>query len=739
MLRTAMWKSALARSLAGGLVLATALTASALDAPPRVDIVWTDTPPKIDGRLDDAVWQQAAVVDELTQVVPVPGAVPSQRTEVRFLTDRKNLYIAAWCYDSDVEGILANLMKRDAFLNYDDRFQIVIDTFHDRQNGYSFELTPAGGRRDVLLEGKAFSLSWDTIWQGRSHIDSKGWYAEIAIPYQSINYDPEKDTWGLNIARSIRRDNEEIRWADPVPQRHPADLGNAGVLAGMRGVGSGIGLDVSPSLSLDYENGIERPPSAAINEVDDFDAEPSGDLTYKVLPSLTTTLTANTNFGETEADTRQINFSRFSVAFPEKRDFFLQDALIFEFAELTDDFTGTPTNGQPFHSRRIGIAQPDPNVLEFVPGKILFGGKLTGRVGGVKLGVLHTLVDKLGDVDRQHLTVARAAVNVLEESTLGMIVTNGDPDGRIDNTLAGVDFVYRNSSFRGSETLTGKAWFQQSFSSDRSGNESAYGVGIAYPNDTVNWTLDYKEIGKNFDPALGFVNRRDIRQYDGTYRYRFRRSGYVRTFDMKLVGSLTTDRSNQVDSGKLQIIPFEIENQYGGRVDIIYQHTFERPLAFTLPDGLTVDSGAYHFEEARIKFNGSRNWPLTGDLLLGGGEYFDGARIIFIPEVEWRPNRHFLVKGRYQLNETWLPGQRGRTHIFAGEVAIFFTPDISWSTLVQYDNVSDSIGLNSRLHWIIEDGREVFLVLNQGVDIIDGELKRGVTQPIVKLAWTFRF
>ena len=208
---------------------------------------------------------------------------------------------------------------------------------------------------------------------------------------------------------------------------------------------------------------------------------------------------------------------------------------------------------------------------------------------------------------------------------------------------------------------------------------------------------------------------------------------------MKLVGSLTTDRSNQVDSGKLQIIPFVIENQYGGRVDVIYQHTFERPLAFTLPDGLTVDSGAYHFEEARIKFNGSRNWPLTGDLLLGGGEYFDGARIIFIPEVEWRPNRHFLVKGRYQLNETWLPGQRGRTHIFAGEVAIFFTPDISWSTLVQYDNVSDSIGLNSRLHWIIEDGREVFLVLNQGVDIIDGELKRGVTQPIVKLAWTFRF
>ena len=375
-----------------------------------------------------------------------------------------------------------------------------------------------------------------------------------------------------------------------------------------------------------------------------------------------------------------------------------------------------------------------------MPGEILFGGKLTGRIDRVKIGVLHTLVDELGGVGRQHLTVGRAAVNVLEESTLGMIVTHGDPDGRIDNTLAGADFVYRNSTFRGDKTLSGKAWFQQSFSSDRSGNEFAYAAGIAYPNDRVNWQLDFKEIGENFNPALGFVNRTGIRQYDGKYRHRLRRAGYIRTFDFQLQGGLTTDRSNRVESGRAAIIPLRYENQYGGSVKLEFRHTFERPLVdFTLPGDLVVSAGPYHYEEAAIELRGSRNWPLTGDLTVAGGEYFDGTRLIVIPRAEWRPSRHFLLSARYQLQETWLPAQHGRTHVVRGAVAVFFTPDISWTTLVQYDNSSDSIGITSRLHWIIEDGREVFVVLNQGLDVVDGDLRRGVTQPIVKLARTFRF
>jgi hypothetical protein len=722
---------------------------------PQVEIVWTDTPPEIDGRLDDAVWQDAAVITEFTQVIPVPGAAPSQRTEIRLLTDRENLYIAVRCLDTDAEGIVANRMRRDELFFFDDRIQIIVDTFHDRQNGYVFEVNPNGGRRDVLIEGDAFSNSWDTIWYARSRRDAHGWYSELAIPYQSLSYDPDSDTWGLNISRGIRRNNEEMRWADPVPQRFLSDLGNAGLLTGMRGIGSGVGLDVVPSLSLGYENGFiaktnpAPPPPEVARKIDDFDAKPSGDLFYKLLPSLTATLTANTNFGETEADTRQINFSRFAIAFPEKRDFFLQDALIFEFAELTDDALEIPTNGQSFDSRRIGIAQPDPTTSEFVPGDILFGGKLTGRVGGVKLGALHTLVDELGTVGKQHLTVGRAAVSVLGESTLGMIVTHGDPDGRIDNTVAGADFVYRNNSFRGSKSLTGKAWFQQSFSSGSSNNEFAYAAGIAYPNDRINWKLDFVEIGQNYNPALGFVNRTGIRQYEGAYRYRIRRAGYIRTFDMELRGSLTTDRSNATESSLIAVTPFRYENEFGGRVDLRFQQVFERPLFdFELPGELLVEADSYRWQEAELALRGSRNWRLTGDLTVGGGEYFDGARVYAIPRAEWRPSKHFLLDARYEFRETWLPRararatlteHRGTVHVVRSQIAFYFTPNISWSTLVQYDNVSRSVGVNSILRWIVEDGREIFVVLNQGAQAVGGEWKRGVTQPLVKVSWTFRF
>lgn len=720
--------------------------ATAAPPSPSVRIAWTDTPPVIDGVPDDAVWESAAVVDDFQQITPVSGAVPTQRTVVRILTDQSTLYLAAYCYDDDPGGIVANRMSRDAVVFYDDRFQVVLDTFHDRQNGILFEITPVGARRDVLIEGEAFSIPWDTIWQGRTSRDSRGWYAEIAIPYQSLNYDQEADVWGINFARDVRRNGERIRWADPAPQRFLNDLGNAGTIEGMRGVGSALGLDVVPAMALSYENGFVAesnptpPPDELAAKVDDFEALPSGDIFYKVLPSLTATLTANTNFGETEADTRQVNFSRFAIAFPEKRDFFLQDALIFEFAELTNDATGTPSNGQPFQSRRIGIAQPDPDELRFEQGEILFGGKLAGRVGPVKLGLLHTLVDELGGVSRQNLTVARGAVNVLRESSLGMIVTNGDPDGRIDNTLVGADFLYRNSVFRGDESLTGRLWFQRSFSSDRSGDEFAWAAGVSYPNDLRFWRLDFLEIGEGFNPALGFVNRSDIRRYEGEYRYRIRRPGYIRTIDFELLGNLTTDRSDRPESGLLRVTPLQYENVYGGFVDFRAQYRFERPtFDFTLPGGLDVSAGTYHWADGQVELRGSKNWPLTASLILGGGQFFDGERVYATPRVEWRPSEHFLLDLRYELRQTWLPQESGATHLVVGEIAFFFTPDISWRTLVQYDNVSDSVGINSRLRWIVEDGREIFVILNQGAEIIDGEWRRGVTQPFAKIAWTFRF
>jgi hypothetical protein len=753
---------------------------AAAEERPQIEMVWTQTPPTIDGDLSDEIWQRATLVDDFTQVTPVQGAEPSQRTVVRILSDSENLYFAVRCYDTEVDQIVANRMGRDDFLFYDDRFQIALDPFHDRLNGYSFEVNPLGARRDVLIEGKAFSLDWDTIWSAKTQIDAKGWSAEIRIPYQSLNYDPNGDTWGINFSRGIRRNNEEDRFADPYPQRFLSDLGNAGIISNMYGTRSGIGLDISPGFTVSYREDpmLEKPPY-------DLDVEPSGNIFYKVLPSLTVSGTGNTNFGETEADTRQVNFSRFAIAFPEKRDFFLQDALIFEFAELTDDFSGLPANAQPFFSRRIGVVQPDPEVDLFESVNIVAGGKVTGRVDRFKVGFLHTLVDSVGSVNQQNLTVGRVAMNLLEESTLGVIATNGDPFGEVDNTVVGSDFVYRNTNLFGDKNLVALAWFQQSFTRGAdgdgdpdthpfNGSEHAYSLGLSYPNDRFNWDIEYKEIAGSFNPALGFLNRASIRQYAGKFRYRTRLPGYIRTIDNEFESDIVTNLNDERESMRLRLQILELENELAGRIEFNFQHRFEHPIeVFDRPGGVRIDDRARDWEEGMVRLTLTRNRPFWGQITIGGGQYFGGTRIIVQPEFEWRPSPHFLFGIDYDFRQIDIKthckndgdcseggdgitlGGTATSHVTSARVGIYFTPDISWITLVQWDNVTNALDVNSRLRWIIEDGREIFIVLNQGYqtrvvdDIDDGmggttqRTRRGFarrrTERLVKIAWSFRF
>ena len=704
------------------------------DLRPRFRIAWTDVAPVIDGHLDETVWERAVVVGDLTQVIPVQGVAPTQNTEIRVLTTHDAIFFGVRMHDTNPEEIVANVMRRDGSTFSDDHFQVVLDTFHDRQNGYSFEINANGARRDVLLEGKAFQFDWDTIWYGRTSVDDEGWTAEIMIPYGSLNFDPNGDTWGINFARRIKRNNEEDRWSDPSPDRFPADLGLAGVMEGMLGIDQGLGLDIVPVLTVRHIDDPLAPEK-------DTQADPSGDIFYKLLPSLTAAITANTNFGETAADNRQVNFSRFDIAFPERRDFFLQDGLIFEFGDLTvQGFTPIPGNGTPFFSRRIGIAQPDPDVDRFQPLDILFGGKVTGRVGDrYKVGVLYTLVDDFEGIDKQNLAVGRVAMNVLGESSVGLIGTYGDPEGRVDTGLVGADFNYRNSSFRNDKTLTASGWFQQTFTTGVNDPEFAYGGSLAYPNDIVRWKVGFKELAEGFKPALGFVNRPGIRQYEGDYRYRIRRNGWLRTIDAKIVGELVTDRDNRIESGRATVVPFDIENSVGDRVNLTYQHRFERPLTdFKIPGDVTIPVGSYHYNSVGIFLSASSNRRLSGSLAIGGGEFYDGTRLTVIPEVTFRPTRHWLFKAHYEFRDARLPGGDSVTHLVRGTIGIFFTPDISWTTLVQYDNVTNSIGINSIFRWIIQDGREVFVVFNQGLDVEDG-LVPGRTEALIKLLWTFRF
>ncbi|MHC4220183.1 MAG: carbohydrate binding family 9 domain-containing protein, partial [Planctomycetota bacterium] len=369
---------------------------------PQVEIVRTETPPTIDGVLDEPMWGQAAVIDNLTQVEPLEGVAPTRQTEIRILFDDQLIYFGVRCFDPEPDRIVARQLGRDGSLDSDDRVELVIDPIFDRRSGFFFATNPVSARLDgLVVNNRQIDIEWDGIWYAKSSIDDQGWVAEFAIPFQTISFNPKTTRWGFNLERVVRRDREVSRWSGPSRNLEIQSVANAGVLEGIRDITQGLGLDVKPYAKGTYEHG----PTS-----DDFSVTGGADLFYKLTPAITLTLTFNTDFAETEVDERQVNLTRFPLFFPEKRDFFLQDAGIFRFG-------GIRRNPLPYQSRRIGL---DENGL---PVRILAGAKVTGRQSGWNLGFLTTYMDNTPTVDHKLLSVARVSRDVLDESAVGFIAT----------------------------------------------------------------------------------------------------------------------------------------------------------------------------------------------------------------------------------------------------------------------------------------------------------------------------
>ncbi len=687
----------------------------------NITVKQAESPIVVDGLLDEDAWKKAPVIKDLKQVEPLQNSPPSEKTEVRILFTSDFLYLGIRCFDSEPDKIRSSQMLRDGNLGADDNIRFIVDTYHDRRNAFVFEMNAVGARVDGLLENSNnFNRDWDGIWYGRSSIDDLGWVAEIALPMKTINFDPQGSSWGFNIQRFIRRKNEVIRWASPQQLHRLFDVGSAGVLDALHDLDQGVGLDVRPSLTLRYRR--DR-----VNDRSSFDYEPSINIFYKVTPDLTAAFTANTDFAETEVDERRVNLTRFPLFFPEKRDFFLQDAGIFRFGGIRSD-------PLPFFSRRIGISRAGR------PVDILAGLKLTGRVDNLNIGILDVQIAEADGVDSKNLAVARLNYNVLEESSVGFISTAGDPTTNDYNYLAGIDFNYRNSKFLGDKVLTGAAYVQKSFSEAAQGDDLSFGIRAAYPNDIVRWSLGFGEVQENFNPGLGFTRRRGIREFFGNFRYRHRPQTWIRTLEHQTRFFIVTDLDNELQTGILTLNPIEIANQDGDQIElslILNREVLSRN--FEISRGVVIPQGTYSFLRygARITTSSVRSLSLQ----LNGefGDFYEGSRRDLRVTVEWRPSRHFFLSLGYVNNSIDLDFGAFQTHIARVRVNVLFTPDISWNTFIQYDNVSKLMGINSRFRWIIEPGREFFFVVNQGFLVESDRFQSTGTELTTKLGWTFRF
>ena len=700
----------------------------------RIEIPRTDLEPEIDGILDDEIWQHAVVITDLHQFQPVDHGEPSERSEFYLAYSERYLYIAARLYDSDPSAISARQLVQGQNMGFDDAFEFILDTFNNGRTGYQFQTNPNGIRREgVYDQPQNLNRDWAGIWRVESQIDEEGWTAEVAIPFITLNFDPEIEDWGFTIARTIARKQEEIAWSSFNRRINPT---TTGVLSGIRDIRQGIGLDIIPSVAM----AVSEDHTTGTTD-DRFD--PSLNVFYKITPNLTGALTFNTDFSATEVDNRQVNLSRFSLFFPEKRDFFLQDVDIFSFGGIGGGNSRfNAPNGIPFYSRRVGL-----NSATGQPVDIDAGAKMTGRVGQWNVGALAVQQGDTTGLDGQSLFVGRAAVNVMSESSIGGIFTYGDPNSESDNALAGMDFRYQNTRFSERYTMRGNAWYQQTDTDGLTGDDKAYGVNINLDTqgDGPAGSIGYSYIGDDFNPALGFANRRGQEQFSlqGRFRHFFKDHPILRVYNLFSRFNQYRDlATGELVSENLFARLININTHRGDQIGIGFARNREGLFEdFEIRPGIIIPAGKYSFTNLNAEFNLSNQRNFAPRIGFNHGEYYDGDRTEYNAGIEWRPDEHFFLDFNYSYQDIKLPQGEFVVRLVSANVNYAFDSKWSWVNLVQYDNFSDSVGINSRLRWNPQAGEDLFIVLNYNFDTEGtfSRLSREKSEIALKYTKTFRF
>jgi len=678
----------------------------------------------IDGRLDEPDWAQAPAIGPLTQREPVEGRDATEPTDVRILFDEQAIYVGIACAESHPGGIVSTQLTRDANLDVDDLVTVVLDPFFDHRNGFFFQVNPAGARSDGQISNNAQSLTrdWDGIWDAAVTRTADGWTAELSIPFKTLRFRPDQTVWGLNVERQIKHLFETDRWAAARVTSWIGNLADAGQLIGLEGARQGHGLDVRPYVSGGRDAG---------------DGQFTGglDVFKNLTPNLNASITANTDFAETEADIRQVNLTRFPLFFPEKRTFFLEGAGVFDVAGLAGG-----TDLIPFFTRRIGI-HGDAETGGEVP--IGVGAKIVGRQSNYNIGLLDVETRDLADgtLRRQNLFAARVSRNIFEQSWVGAIVTNGNPDGAGTNNLTGVDARLATSRFHGDKNASVDLFAQRT--DDQSlGRDYAAGFGVSYPNDRWDLFLNWKQIGDRFQPALGFVPRVGIRTTNARIAFQPRPKRWgIRQFFFEFEPEYITNLGNRLENWRLFIAPFNLRTESGEHLEWNVIPEFEHLDApFEIYPGVILPAASYQWHRYRTEANtATKRWWVV-DLTYWWGGFYDGTRKQTGLGLTLKPNAHLAIAVRADRNDITLREGRFYTQVVTVRADYNFTPNVSWQNLQQYDNESRLLSFQGRVRWILKPSNDLFVVVNRGwVKTFDDAFENSFDRASSKLQYTFRF
>ncbi len=715
--------------------------------PTRTAVVTTVTAPiLIDGVLDETAWESSPKIGNLVQRIPTEGAEPSERTEVTLLRDADNLYIGVLCHDSEPHRVLASQMARDASLGPDDSIELLLDTFRDQSNAFYFSTNPNG----ALVDGLVFANGetnedWDAIWTVATRRSDQGWSAEFAIPFKSLNFPPEGTVWGFNISRQIQRKFEEVRWAGARFDAQFFQVSEAGEITGMGGLEQGLSLDIRPFVAGRWDHG-------AASGDDSLRGKPGLDLFYNPTPNLKLTATFNTDFGETEVDARQINLTRFSIFFPEKRSFFLQDAGVFNFATTgVGQPGGIPDTGAeifPFFSRRIGLLGGREVPLDY-------GVKLTGRVGRTEVGVLNVGTRDTSFVEDQSLFVGRVRQNFWQQSYVGALLTSGNPALPADASTMGVDLRLATSDVLGSgRNFVFNAWGLQSDNEGVSeegtaGNDAAFGFAAAFPNDKFDAQVQWREIQENFDPALGFIQRRNVRmlRLGASFNPRPKNQwlGIQQMYHDIFYTEFTRLDNGLVESRDFYFTIVDWHFQSGDSlhslfdVNLRYERLFE---PFEISPGVVLPPGEYDFTPLRIFFSSAQKRRLQGSFGVTFGSFWSGDAETYSAGLRYSAPPRLTIRVNTSQTFARLPQGDFVARIHRAEVNYAVSPRLSFANVIQFDNRSGNLGFQGRVRWTLEPGNDIFFIFGQGWVQELGErgsdFRRQDSRLAAKAQYTFR-
>jgi len=699
------------------------------DGKRAITAVRTDIPLKIDGVFDDPAWQNAMFQGGFIQREPNEGAPASEKTELGFLYDKKNLYIGIKCYDSEPDKIIAREMRRDAVVNDDDYFEFVLDTYHDHRSAYYFIINAHGSKREAKMasEGRDYNPAWDGVWRCKSKITGGGWFVEIAIPWKTLRFEEEgSPSWGFNCARMIRRKNENVYW-QLIPRaigRHAGifRLSEAGSLLGIAEAKMGGNLELMPYLLGGMEN------DATTNFTTDRMGDIGLDAEIALTANLGLELTLNTNFAQVEADQEQVNLSRFSLYYPEKREFFLEGAEVFAFGGGGGNpWRHDDSDMDLYYSRRLGL-------VDGYEARILGGAKMVGKIGKYQIGLMNILTDDVtlrdadfpATVNGANFTVVRLRRDILRRGTIGMMLLNKEVIRSPGyNRSFGVDGHFPLSHY-----FTISGYLAATFGPEKTGEDGqtidqnkrnlAGKISFDYNSDLWRASLSHMDIGARFNPEVGFIRRTDFRLSNASIEYapRPKQSSVIRQFEYRLEGSYRSDHENQMLDNEVEA-SFSIKFQNSAELSFEVERQSEFiDFDWEVREGFLIPKGTYSGFMCHLNAESDKSRPIAGTIDIDYGNYYSGRQASLGLTGTITRIRQLRMELDYRHNDIRLPDGKFRTNTLGLRMFYFFSTDLyvkaylQWNDDKFYNAGRERVISDILLRWIYSPACNLYVVYN---------------------------